>query len=570
VPFIEDVSVGNKRLGEYISKLGEIGKRYNIAVSFYGHAGDGELHIRPYLDLSKPAEVEKMRLVANEVFSLAWSLGGTISGEHGDGLVRAAFIRQQYGDEFYQLLRRIKDVFDPEGLMNPGKIISDDENVMVKNLRAEHKLLPEHLKTDLLFEENELAFELEQCSGCGVCLSRESDLRMCPVFRTVGQELSSSRAKANILRFWATGQLAKEDFESPEFRKFLDLCVNCKACSLECPSGVDVSKLMAAARAEYIKRKGLRRAEVALSRNRYLSLMGSIFAPVSNFVMSLAICKWFLEKIVGLDRHRAMPAFIRRSFLKAGQKYLTACQPIPKPIDKVAYFVDTYANYNDHELGFAVLEVLRFNDIKVILPKQRPVPLPAICYGDVKTVRNDLSYSVKHLANAIRNGYKIVCSEPSAALCLKQELRHFIAGKDVKLVSENTYELMSYLLDLFREGRLKLAKNSVSGQYVYHCPCHLRAIGGGQASIELLDKLCKVKAAELKAGCCGLAGTFGMQKKNYELSSQIAASLKEALEKAPSKYVLTECAACKMQIEHISESTVSHPVKLLTQAYRCD
>jgi len=567
VPFIEDVSVGNERLAEYISGLEEICKRFSIAVSFYGHAGDGELHIRPYLDLSKPAEVEKMRAVANEVFSLAWSLGGTISGEHGDGLVRAAFIRQQYGDKFYQLLRKIKNIFDPEGLMNPGKIISDDENVMVKNLRAEHKLLPGRLKTDLLFEEDELAFELEQCSGCGVCLSRESDLRMCPVFRTVGEELGSSRAKANILRFWATGQLLQEDFESPEFREFLDLCVNCKACSLECPSGVDVSRLMAAARAEYIKHKGLRRAEVALSRNRYLSLLGSIFAPVSNFVMSLPIFKWFLEKIAGLDKRRAMPAFVHRSFLKAGRKYLAACQPIPKPIDKVAYFVDTYANYNDYELSFAVIEVLRHNDIEVILPRQRPAPVPAICYGDVKTARRDLAYSVKHLAKAIRDGYKIVCSEPSAALCLKQELRHFVAGEDAKLVSEKTYELMSYLLDLFKEGRLKPATNSISQKFVYHTPCHLLAIGGEGASIELLDKLCGIEAADLKAGCCGLAGTFGMQKKNYELSSQIAAKLKEALEKAPTKYVLTECAACKMQIEHISDSVVMHPIKVLSEAY---
>jgi len=572
VPFVEDVSVGNNQLGEYISGLEEIGKRYDIAMSFYGHAGDGELHIRPYLDLSEPAEVEKMRAVANDVFELAWSLGGTISGEHADGLVRAAFIRRQYGDEFYELLRAIKNIFDPNGLMNPGKIISSDVDVMVKNLRAEYKLLPERLKTDLFFEEDELAGEIEQCSGCGVCLSRESDLRMCPVFRAVGEEMGSSRAKANILRFWATGQLDEKDFESAEFRKFLDLCVNCKACSLECPSGVDVSKLMATARAEYVKRRGLRRAEMALSHNRYLSMLGSIFSPISNFVMGLGVFKWFLEKIAGLDRRRAMPKFKRRLFLKAGRKYLAACKPIGAPIDKVAYFVDTYANYNDHELGFAVLEVLRANGIEVILPKQRPAPLPAIVYGNVKRARRDLAYSVKHLAKAVRDGYKIICSEPSAALCLKQELRHFVAGEDAQLVSENTYELMSYLWDLYKRGRLKNPQVNLGAKYadgfVYHTPCHLFAIGGEGASVELLEKLCKVKAADLKAGCCGLAGTFGMQQKNYELSSQIAARLKEALEKSSTKYVLTECAACKMQIEHISDKIVSHPIKIIADSYR--
>ncbi|MFZ0035002.1 MAG: anaerobic glycerol-3-phosphate dehydrogenase subunit C [Sedimentisphaerales bacterium] len=568
VPFVEDVSVGNGRLAEYISGLEKIGKRYDIAMSFYGHAGDGELHVRPYLDLSDPAEVEKMRSIANDVFELAWSMGGTVSGEHAVGLARAAFLRRQYGDEFYEMLRAIKNVFDPDGLMNPDKIISRDDDIMVRNLRAGHKWVPERLKTDLYFGKDELRAELEQCSGCGVCLSVEPDLRMCPVFRVVGEELGSSRAKANILRLWMSGQLEKRDFESPEFRKFLDLCVNCKACSVECPAGVDVSKLMTAARAEYVRRRGLRRAELALSHNRYLSMLGSIFSPISNFFMRLSIFKWFLERVCGIDRRRSMPSFSGRSFLKVGRKYLAACGPMVSPVEKIAYFVDTYANYNDHELGFAVLEVLRHNDIEVILPKQRPVPLPAIVYGNVKRARKDLSYSVKHLAKAVRDGYKIVCSEPSAALCLKQELRYFVAGEDAQLVSENTYELMSYLLGLLEQNKLKPIANPVTRAFAYHQPCHLYATGDGKAGVELLRRLCSAEIAELDAGCCGIAGTFGISKKNYELSSQIAARLKEALEKSPIKNVLTECAACKMQIEYISGATVVHPIKVLAEAYK--
>lgn len=567
VPFIEDVSVGNERLGKYITGLKKIANKYDIAMSFYGHAGDGELHIRPYMDLSKPEEVKKMRVLADDVFSLVWSLGGTISAEHGDGLVRAAFIKKQYGKDFYELLRKIKKIFDPNGLMNPGKIINDDTNIMVNNLRAEHRLLPERLKTDLAFGENELRFELEQCSGCGACLGTESDLRACPVFRAMGDELSGSRAKANVLRCWATGQLEKKDFESPEFRKFLDLCVNCKACSLECPSGVDVSKLMVAARAEYVKRRGLRRAESVLSHNRYLSMAASVFAPVSNWLMRFSAFKWLIEKTTGFDRRRAMPKFGRRSFLKAGRKYLTSCKTIERPFDKVAYFVDTYANYNDHELGFAVLEVLRTNDVEVILPKQLPAPLPAIFYGDVKTARRDLAYSVKHLAKVVRDGYNIVCSEPSAALCLKNELRHFVNDEEAKLVSENAYELMGYLLGLSKQGKLKPVREVASRTYVYHCPCHLYALGAGRASMELLKGLGPVRIVELDAGCCGLAGTFGMQTKNYELSGKIAAKLKQALTEHPASYVLTECSACKMQIEHLTGATVIHPIKVLAEAY---
>jgi Fe-S oxidoreductase len=500
-------------------------------------------------------------------------------------------VRRQYGDEFYRILCKIKEIFDPNSLLNPGKIINPDADVMVKNLRRGRKILPERIETDLLFEKDELAGELEQCYGCGLCLSRESDLRMCPVFRAIGEELASSRAKANILNFWATGQLDEKDFESPEFRKFLDLCVNCKVCRQQCPSGVDVSGLMSVARAEYVRRKGLRRAERMLSSNRYMSMLGSIFWPVSNFAMRLPAFKWLLEKLAGIDKRRDVPAFRRRTFLKVGRKYLAKQWTIEKPIDKVAYFVDTYANYNDHTLGFAVIDVLRHNDIEVILPKQLPAPLPAIVYGDVKRARRDLAYSVRHLAKAVRSGYKIVCSEPSAAVCLKEEMRHFVAGEDAKIVSENTYELMNYLFGLLTQGKLKpvgrsgkerllrpprrarndkeksAARDGSEVSFVYHLPCHLCALGNGTISIKLLQELCGVKVVDLRAGCCGLAGTFGMQKKNYELSSKISEGLKKALESASTKYVLTECAACKMQIEHISDCVVRHPIKVLAEAY---
>jgi anaerobic glycerol-3-phosphate dehydrogenase C subunit len=566
IPFIEDVSVSNDKLQKYLSGLKKISTQHNLDMTFYGHAGDGELHVRPYIDLSEQEGIQTMLNVANDVFSLAWSLGGTISGEHADGLVRAAFIKQQYGEDFYQILCEIKNIFDPDGIMNPDKIISTDDNVMIKNLKAQHQFLPERLRTELFFEKDELRDELDQCNGCGLCLNKQDDLRMCPVFRAMDVELANSRAKANLLRFWVTGQLSEEEFESPEFGKFLDLCINCKLCSLQCPSGVDVSKLVSTARAEYVKRTRLHRTKLLLSNNRFLSKMGSLFSPVSNMFMKARVFKWFLEKTGGLDKRRAMPSFSRSSFIKKSNKYLQSQSKIEEPLDKVVYFVDTYVNYNDHELGFAVLKVLRANNIEVVIPTQRPVPLPAICYGNIKTAKRDLSYNVKHLAPYANNGYKIICSEPSAALTLKDELRHFVKSKAAKMVSENTYELTQYLLELYHEGKIKTPDNSPAGDYIYHPPCHLQALGGSGA-IELLDKLCGLKIVDLNAGCCGLAGTFGMQLKNYDLSSRISKNLKEALENSEVHNVLTECAACGMQIEHISDKKVTHPIKILSECY---
>ncbi|MHC4124577.1 MAG: heterodisulfide reductase-related iron-sulfur binding cluster, partial [Planctomycetota bacterium] len=180
----------------------------------------------------------------------------------------------------------------------------------------------------------------------------------------------------------------------------------------------------------------------------------------------------------------------------------------------------------------------------------------------------DLAFNVKYLADAVRRGYKLICSEPSAALCLKDELKYFVAGEDVKLVSENTFELMSYLLGLFKQDKLKPIAKALSQEFIYHSPCHLKAISGDTPTIELLDKLCGITIVNLKAGCCGIAGTFGMQKKNYDLAWKISQGLRNAIKANPSKIVLTECGACKMQIEHISGVRAVHPIKVLAEIYQ--
>lgn len=571
IPFIEDVSVENRQLDQYIVGLEAIGKKYDIPMAFYGHAGDGELHIRPYLDLSRPDEVEKMRRIADEVFELAWSLGGTISGEHADGLLRAGFIERQYGRDYYELLRGIKDVFDPHGQMNPGKIINDDRDIMIKNLRSGYVVQPDRLGTELLFEPGEFRYEIEQCNGDGVCLCKQSGTRMCPVFRAAGEELASSRGKANMLRAWITGILEKKDFESEEFRKIIGLCINCKMCSVECPSGVDISKLVMEARAQLAGRMGLTRTQMALSHNRLLAMLCSAFSPLSNFVLNLGPVGWIIEKTIGLDRRRGMPAFARGSFIRQARGYLREQGPIARPVDRVAYFVDTYANYNDHELGWAVIKLLRANRIEVIIPEQRPAPLPAMMYGDLKTARADLEYSVRSLGRAVEDGYKIICSEPSAALCLKEELRLFVDTPAARLVSQNTFELMAYLYRLWLEQKLTLpaAKDAAAETtlYAYHAPCHLIALGERGAGVELLNQLKGVAIKDTNGGCCGLAGTTGMDRDKYDLSVEIGREMKEKIMAMDTPWAMTECGACKMQIEHLTGKKVIHPVKVLARAY---
>ena len=332
-------------------------------------------------------------------------------------------------------------------------------------------------------------------------------------------------------------------FYSDEFKTSLDFVSIARCVRIECPAGVDVSKLVIEARAEVGRRKGFRRAEWALARNRMMSIMGSAFAPLSNWVLDWRFPRYVMQRVVGLDRMRPLPKFQSGSFLAKGQRFLAEQGPVAEPIDRVAYFVDSYANFNDHDLGFAVLKVLRHNGIDVIIPDQRPAPLPAFVYGDLKTARKEMRYSLQSLSWAVKEGRKILCSEPSAALFLREELRLLDSSDDARRVSENTFELMSYLENLRGQGRLKplpdpSAKEIPGGQewkilmhseYAYHAPCHLCAMRTQGSSVSLLGALAGVKLTDVRSGCCGLAGTFGMQRKNRELSAEIGRDMAKAI-----------------------------------------
>jgi anaerobic glycerol-3-phosphate dehydrogenase C subunit len=572
IPFIEDVSVDNKKLAEYLAGLQKIGEKFKVEMVYYGHAGDGEIHVRPYLDLSDPADVKKMTDIAEEVFTLALSLGGSLSGEHADGLIHAAFMKKHFGKEYCDILKRLKKIFDPKNILNPGKIISDNTDIMTQNLRGGNKIIGERTETELNFKPDEFKFELIQCSGCGVCRSTDSAIRMCPVFRATGDEMDSSRARANLLAAWAKGLLTEQDFESEKFREILSTCLNCKACVIDCPSGVDVSKMIMEVRARLVRNRGLSRTAKVLASNRYMSILASAFAPISNVFMSLAPVRWIMQILTGIDKRRAMPKFGFSSFIRKANKYLAGQPKLENPVEKVAYFTDTFVNYNDHELGFAVIKFLRYNNIDVIIPRQRPAPLPAVVYGDIRTSKTDLEYNVKYLSEAVKQGYKIICSEPSAALCLKEDLRFFVDSPDAKIVSANTFEFFDYLKNIpLTNVRGSEPRPQGSGlnkeKFVHHTPCHLLALGSKPASIEILKKLAGVDVKELDGGCCGIAGTFGMQKKNYDLSMQIGRKLAEKIEKSGANIILTECSTCKMQIEQLTGKKVEHPIKVLADAF---
>jgi FAD/FMN-containing dehydrogenase/Fe-S oxidoreductase len=603
-PVIEDVAVAPDQLGEYLEGLEEITKRLKVPVAYYAHAGHGALHPRPFLNLHEKEDVKKLRQLADEVFNLAWKLGGTISTEHGEGLVRVSFIEKQYGPEVYNIFRQIKKIFDPAGILNPGKIINDDPEVMTKDLRFSHTIAREDRETNLVFRRDELVREIEQCNGNGLCRSSDPTLSMCPIFRATGDEDASPRAKGNIMRHWLYGLLDTEIMQTEEFKRIADLCVNCKMCAIECPSLVNIPKLMIEARAEYVKHHGLTRAQYLLTRSEFMSKMGSTFGPLANLFLQMGWFKWILEWTGRLDHRRGMPKFAWGSNIKKLRGYLRERGLIPNPVDKVAYFVDLYANYNDHELGRATVEVLRHNNIEVMIPDQKGMAMPAISYGDLEYAKKYIEYNVKHLAEAVRMGYTIVTAESTAALCLQEEYRDVVDSEDAELVGENTYDLTDYLARLHRAGKLKddfrlddargkkpfdkkkgrhsLPYGKDDGQcppyrkdggqcppyrLAYHMPCHYHYMKIKDGTRYLMSLIDGIELEELPNSCCGIAGTFGFQKGKFELSMEAGEPMLKALRESDCDFGLTECSTCKMQMELGAGKTTLHPIKVLAKAY---
>ena len=567
IPVIEDVAVNPAQLAEYLDGLEEITKRLGVPIAYYAHAGHGEMHPRPYFDLHRPEEVKKFRQLADEVFKLAWSLGGTISGEHGEGLVRVSFIKKQYGAEMYEVFREVKRIFDPHNTLNPGKIINDDVDVMVKNLRVSYAREGVERQSNLIFRDDELVREIEQCNGDGLCKSLEPLLSMCPIYRASGDECASPRAKVNLMRHWLYGLLDAEIMQSDEFRRVVDLCVNCKLCTVQCPSSVNVPKLMLEARAEYVKHRGLKRAEYVLTRGELMSRCGSALGPVANTFLQAGWFRRLLQLATDLDHRRAMPRFAWGSNVKRLRRYVSGLAALERPVERIAYFVDLYATYNDHELGRAVVDVLRHNNIEVIIPEQVGAAMVALSYGDLEYARKSVEYNVKHLAEAVRGGYKIVCSEPTAALCLKEEYLDLVDSDDAHRVAEASYELSEFLAGLHKQGQLQGDFRKLPVKLAYHVPCHYQALqidGGWQYLLKLIDG---VEIEHLPNSCCGIAGTFGFQKKNFELSMRAGEPMLGPLRESDADYGLTECGTCKMQMELATSRQVLHPIKVLAKAY---
>jgi anaerobic glycerol-3-phosphate dehydrogenase C subunit len=577
VPVIEDMAVPPERLAEFLVVLQNTLKKYQVTASLFAHAGHGQLHVRPFLDLSQSQDVRTMRSLAQDVYQQVFAVGGTVSGEHAAGLSRTPFLPLQFG-ELYTVFREVKRMFDPQNIFNPGKIVGDDPYLIVRNLRegvpqlgrpkvVSERVGPQVVPLQLNWTPAEVAQTTRACNGCGQCRSLAPGGRMCPIYRALPSEEASPRAKANLMRGLMAGRLPPTAVESDDFKDVVDLCVNCKMCQTECPAGVDIPRLMLEARASYVAINGLPTTDWLLSRLESISALGSRFAPLANWAIANPQARWWIEKMLGIARGRKLPQFTGRPFMRrAARRRLT--RPTARSGPKVLYFVDAYANYHDPQIGEALVSVLEHNGVAVYVhPGQASSGMALITAGALDRARQIARHNVGILAEAVRQGYTIVSAEPSAVICLKQEYPSLLDDPEAQFVADHSMEALQYLWQLHRDGKLKLDFSPIAKRLAYHEPCHSRALGGQAAAAKLLWLIPELDLRAEEHGCSGMAGTYGLKKKNYRLSLRAGRELVQSLREPTLDGGTTECSACKLQMEQGTKKPTIHPLKLLASAY---
>lgn len=577
LPFVEDIAVPPAELPEFLVTLQNVLKQHHVTASLFAHAGHGQLHVRPFLDLANLDHVHQLHQLAKDLYQEVMAVGGTISGEHGTGLSRTWFMQQQFGP-LYDVFRQVKTMFDPRGIMNPDKVVAKDAQPVTHNLRpvaatattvAEGDGSEPDVVVDLQLSWNadEVTLAARSCNGCGACHTLSPAERMCPIFRNEPREEASPRAKANLMRGLMTGRIEWEAVTSEAMKEVADLCVNCHQCRLDCPARVDIPKLMTECKAQYVNANGMKFSDWALGRVDLLCSWGSRFATVANSANQNPRLRWLLQRITGIAAGRKLPRFATRSFLRTAVRRRLG-KPNKLPGRKVVFFVDLFANYFDVALANALVSILEHHGISVYIPAaQLPSAMPMISDGNIERARPIAQRNVTLLADAIRQGYHVVTTEPSAALCLTQEYRNILEDADTQLVAGNTSEACHYLWKLHAAGQLELDLKPINTTVAYHEPCHVRALGTQRAGEKLLNLIPGVTVQGVNCGCSGMAGVYGLRKENYISSLRMGMGLISEVRKSSIQIGMSECSACRMQMQQGTTKATLHPLKLLAASY---
>ena len=578
--FVEDTAIDPARLADFTDRVLAILDEHGLRAGIYGHVSAGTLHIRPFMDLTRPGEVERMRTVAEAMLELVMEFGGMNSSEHGDGLSRSEFNRRFFGEDFYALMLRVKKVFDPENRMNPGKKV--EAPPMTDHLRDVETPEGPRLDTHFRFDfEDGMRGAANRCMRIGACRkSSGAGGTMCPSYMATRDEEHSTRGRANALVRALSEPNPGLAIADPRLHEVLDLCLECKACQTECPLSVDMATMKSEALAHYHAKHGVSLRTRLFGGARGLNRWGSAFAPLSNWPASVGPLRALLDRTVGIDRRRPLPRFRRDTLAKwfAGRR---PSAPKSKgaagaartgPRGSVVFLADSFASFTEPEIGRAAIELLEAAGWEVTLATDVCCGRALISKGLLDKAKETQAHLARRLGPLARAGVPIVGTEPSCVLTLKDELVQLMDEEDpdARAIAREARLADDLIADALEDGSLRVREGSpLSGRHVlFHGHCHQKAASATAGSVRILEAIPGAKVEVLDAGCCGMAGSFGFEREHYDLSMKIGGlRLFPAVRGAPENGTIAATGvSCRQQIAHGTGRTADHPVVLLRSA----
>ncbi|WP_424005251.1 FAD-binding and (Fe-S)-binding domain-containing protein (plasmid) [Haloarcula salina] len=563
-PFIEDATVPPDELADYVRKFEAVLDDHDTSAAYFAHAGSGTLHIRPILNLKAEAGIEAMHSITEDVTDLVLEHHGSFSGEHGDGMARTEFTPKMYGPALWDAFKQVKTAFDPEWWMHPGNVVyrdgpddigpAADRGVgadMRENLRYGADYQSIEPQTTLDFEgEGGFSHLVELCNGCGTCRQTGDDV-MCPTYRASKEEIQTTRGRANLLRAAISGDLPEEELHSERFQEeVLDLCVGCKGCKSDCPTGVDMAKLKAELKHQHHRAAGTDRRERLFANIDTASRVGSALAPLSNWASELPGARLVMQKLFGIAPERTLPTFTRETLVdwfeaRGGTTVARA------DADRSALlFPDTYTNYSYPAAGKAAVETLEAAGVHVTIPDDTaPSGRAAFSTGLLDRAEERARANVDRFADRVAGGWDVVFVEPSDAVMFQDEYPDLLDGADVAAVVDSAYGIMEYL-DTYRlDEALPIEDRSlgVADAISYHGHCNQKGTNKDHHAVGVLRRV-GYDVDPLDTTCCGMAGSFGYHDEHYDLSKSIGRLLFDAVDESDGDYVVAPGGSCRSQL----------------------
>jgi Fe-S oxidoreductase len=565
---IEDTAVRPEQLPEYVAALDSLMSGLGLQASYYGHAASGLLHVRPVLDLHSKEDVKKFRHIAREVSALVRQFKGSLAAEHGVGIARTEFMAEQLGEELLNMMREIKASFDPHSLFNPGKVLPDGRYELDGDLRirAGHEIeLPFEPMLAFAAKDESFVRNLEQCNGCGACLKLTPT--MCPTFIATGEEIMSTRGRANAIRAVLERRGLEAGTEtglrSVELDAALSNCLSCKACVTECPSNVDLALLKAELQHARIRRHGLSLRERLFSSPDFLGRLGCRMPLFANMFLDSSIMRFLGAKFLGISARRALPHYTRRRFDHWFAKHRSSKS---SHRGRVVLWDDTFVRYYEPHIGIAAVKVLEAAGFEVDLLKGRKCcGRPAFSQGNLDEARR-LAHHNLTLLNQDADRAPVLFLEPSCYSMFADDYRELKLA-DLGPVAERCFLFQDFIEELLGREPAALKFNNRAENVILHLHCHIKAADHREKMQRLSGRLPGRNVTLLEAGCCGLAGSFGMLESKYDLSVKVAEPLIHEVRNQPFGTIfVTTGASCRNQVQHLTPIRSRHIAELLAEA----